>query len=230
MRTYDNKFTLIELLITIAVIAILAALLLPALGRAKGRARQIKCGGNLRQIVSVTYSYTDDYDGVLPFYRADSENWYQYEFYKEAGGDVWRQEDIIYKCPEGLPEWRCSYSYNIQFGYKVGTSWSPPRSGPMYSGMRIATIKSPSSKVIHPEGSMAYYSLIKAFGKTTVYAEGGMAGFSPQSTVENMRTNFLFPEVGIHQGGVNLGYADGHVSYRRLNDLFEWQQYYPLLP
>jgi prepilin-type N-terminal cleavage/methylation domain-containing protein len=60
-------FTLVELLIVIAIIAILAALLLPALVRSKQRAQAAYCMNNGRQIVLAMLLYADDHDDWIPW-------------------------------------------------------------------------------------------------------------------------------------------------------------------
>lgn len=62
-----GNFTLLELLIVIAILVILVSLLLPSLRSARCKALQVQCTGNLKQIYNAVGIYVADSDGYLPF-------------------------------------------------------------------------------------------------------------------------------------------------------------------
>ena len=73
MKTVSRKaFTLVELLVVIGIIAILIAILMPALSRARKQALQVSCGSNIRQLTYAALTYANDWKENLPARFGDS--------------------------------------------------------------------------------------------------------------------------------------------------------------
>ena len=68
MRTKRAGFTLIELLLVILILVVLSGIMLPVFARTRESARRAACISNLKQLITATFMYCDDYDGYLyPF-------------------------------------------------------------------------------------------------------------------------------------------------------------------
>ena len=217
-------FTLIELLIAIAIIATLAMLLLPALFTARGRGQQITCLNNLKQLTLAGQMYANDHDGQLVGNLPDVSG--QAEIGKNSwvAGNMKRPADAtnqtfirqgklfpyanqlaIYRCPadlsqtQGTPHVR-SYAMN---------GWMGSRYMETYSGQ----------------------SGFRTFVKDTETATAGPAALWVLNdeheasiddgwflvTMDDSQPFASFPATR-HQQGYNLNFADGHAQVFKLRD------------
>lgn len=195
-RTHHRAFTLVELLVVISIIAILIALLLPALSQAKALARTTVCLSNKRQIALAMFGYTNDWQFVAPgggiICPSDSAgaNWYHFYLAKAGSAQysavAYLGSNKVVSCPEGNKEaWDngaygayrgidTKSNYDSEFCF-ASTPWPPTETSGTYRGIRL-------NKIPRPAEVMLYACTFKMNDAGTTKFGTGSTIFDPTAT------------------------------------------------
>jgi len=210
MRNKRRDFTLIELLVVIAIIAILASMLLPALSKARDKAKSIRCMNQVRQLNTSVLFYANDNNDYLPAAVGQAPNYFLWTdathgialYFGNGSKNTYK----IFNCPGNSTEtaWIAAtdgtypvLGYGIN-GAGFGCSGWSTRQNP------LTAIKSPTKCYAIGDGSWNY------LGSTTA-----PAGYAGPTTLNGI--------VLRHGERANMSFVDGHcapVKYPEIGDSY----------
>ncbi len=213
-----KTFTLIELLVVIAIIAILASMLLPALSKARDKAKSIKCVGNLKTAGLTLLQYTNDYDGYIPASYARTLSGVPRESYAYLMKN-YNDNAMTYVCPSDVDS-------------------------PIKAGMKLSEIKINASASltdnfdisygmsIYSRGNTGFYKISRLKTRLATIADAhapaakyySKISLAPAYTYSKAPYNCLGMR---HMKGCNVLFTDGSVVYGKAaqwwNDMDPWR-------
>lgn len=200
-----RAFSLLEILVVVAILALLAAILFPAFSRARESARRSSCQSNLKQIFLAHFQYKEDCDGVF----APSA-------YRNAQGErvLWTQlfqpyakSEQIFRCPSDADSPRLSYGLNT-IAFADVENLAPQSGGVQLGALRLEAtselilacesgagddLRTPvpdSWKIVPPSSALGFQGdarpSARHFGRANVlFADGHVKSLSPGAFYQN---------------------------------------------
>ena len=242
-------FTLLELLVVVAIIGILAALLVPALSSSKGKARDIECASNLRQLAVAGTLYSQDFDKTVAYTDALG---------RRMGGDIWlallsgdyANVDALRLCPMAsqvapgthwyAKDMDSAWTFKSQLDLDKNYTGSYAMNGWLYTGLpdglgwyfkKFNAVQNASKTSFFCDSIWADVWPDETSGPAIDLTRGAITpdigritiarhGIPPQNVPRKMVGNERLP------GFINLSFLDGHAELVPLENLwsFSWHQ------
>jgi prepilin-type N-terminal cleavage/methylation domain-containing protein/prepilin-type processing-associated H-X9-DG protein len=235
-RRNARGFTLIELLVVIAIIAILAAMLLPALSKAKSRAKQTSCVNNFRQIGIATGMYVTDYQQytgclsvkngqfyyvwpvrLLPLMGNNREAFHCPAALADSAWNTNINKTLGQTDPSGLTyDWygisqKARFSYGINdWGLDLLANPQLGLGGDIDGGFYHGPVK--DSQVIKPSEMIAY-------GDVPAVENAALIDFNANMDVTDTTAGHTQCPSNRHNYRTDLCFCDGHVETPKRNDV-----------
>lgn len=243
-----KAFTLIELLVVISVIALLMAILMPALGAARSESRSLACKSNLRQLLLASIGYATENDGSYAPAASDMwdnsglHRWHGFRDTRDDPFDPLRgplagylADGRVKECPAKVDflkgrDWSANfeqgsggYGYNMTYigsrTWQGGTSSVQAWKDSYARTTRMAEIASPGETVMFADTAMAKD---REFLIEYSFVEPPFAVFNGQPAAGF----YLSPSIHFrHRDRANIGWADGHIDPRRMARLDDTNVY-----
>jgi len=214
-----SAFTLIEMLVTISVIALLLTIMLPTLGQARESARQLLCASNLKQLALAGHTYAADHGQQLPP-GAPGSTYAPALFYLPAA-DYDLRENLgpylqgfdAWKCPAVGPPANLDDPANTRFASYNTYGYLPGRTTPsLITGqtnpVNLDQATNPARTTLQQDtvrdGTYGTYEYNHGSGQTITIGPN-----NPSLTIL----------AGDDVAGANLSYFDGHAAWQRFDQL-----------